>query len=261
MTARKISAKELVKDIKSGMSDAELMEKHQLSAKGLEGLFKKLVESHLLDPSLLRERVAAKGKGKRQRAVPSGGNKAYPGLSDAERPAGQLTLITQDIKGGVHDAEIMRRHEMSPSRLGEMKAKLVDMGYLGPEQISPAESGKAKLCPFCSQQIQEHASRCVHCGKWLDAAAAGTGQRGPGVPPYERQLTENAYEGDKECPWEDRESYGTLNAYFQTATNCLFRPTVFFSKLPTASGYLNPVLFAIFSVVVSAVLAYVWIRL
>src|SRR5208337_1121765 len=45
MDKRKISAKELVSDIKSGMTDAQLMAKHELTAKGLEGLFSKLIQA------------------------------------------------------------------------------------------------------------------------------------------------------------------------------------------------------------------------
>lgn len=43
MPKRQLSAKELLQDIRAGMDDTALMEKYQLSAQGLQGVFKKLV--------------------------------------------------------------------------------------------------------------------------------------------------------------------------------------------------------------------------
>lgn len=42
---RTIKAKDIVNDIRAGMSDHELMDKYRLSVKGLESIFKKLEES------------------------------------------------------------------------------------------------------------------------------------------------------------------------------------------------------------------------
>jgi hypothetical protein len=53
MNKPKIGAREAANDIRSGMTDAELMEKYHLTAKGLESLFRKLVEAKLLDQSFV----------------------------------------------------------------------------------------------------------------------------------------------------------------------------------------------------------------
>jgi hypothetical protein len=45
MNKRIIKARDIVRDVRSGMTDAELMEKYGLSAKGLESAFTKLVNS------------------------------------------------------------------------------------------------------------------------------------------------------------------------------------------------------------------------
>jgi hypothetical protein len=45
---QKISAKAVAADIKSGMDDVELMKKYELSVRGLEILFQKLIENHLV---------------------------------------------------------------------------------------------------------------------------------------------------------------------------------------------------------------------
>ena len=47
---RKIKAKEIVNDIREGMSDSQLMEKHSLSSKGLQSVFRKLVDAKAITP-------------------------------------------------------------------------------------------------------------------------------------------------------------------------------------------------------------------
>jgi hypothetical protein len=103
----------------------------------------------------------------------------------------------------------------------------------------------------------------VHCGQWLHAGAAGVlmGPPQPGMGPHEGAFSDGSEEPEEDCPWEDRGSYGTLNAFFQTATKCLLTPTAFFSTLPRRGGFLNPILFGVMSVVASFVLAYIWYSL
>jgi hypothetical protein len=43
-----IIAKDVVEDLKAGMTDGELMEKYRLTTKGLSSLFRKLVEAGLM---------------------------------------------------------------------------------------------------------------------------------------------------------------------------------------------------------------------
>jgi hypothetical protein len=54
---RKIKAKEIVNDIRSGMTDSQLMEKHGLSSKGLQSIFTKLVEAKAIGPRELFNRA------------------------------------------------------------------------------------------------------------------------------------------------------------------------------------------------------------
>jgi hypothetical protein len=259
MNKRKISAKELVSDIKSGMTDAQLMEKHELTPKGLEGLFSKLIQAGLLNASAIRERGVVKTGP--TPGVLEGHADPKPAVSDEQRPTELLKTIADEVKSGVHDSELMRRHELSPGKLKEIKNELVQLGYLAPEHVQPAETKKTKLCPFCSKEIQQHASKCVHCGQWLTApeAEGPVGAYQPGAGISRPQFHEAADDEDeRECPWDDRASYGTLNAYFATATKCLLHPTKFFSRLPIDAGYLNPILFGVMTVVLSVVFAFIW---
>ena len=56
---RRISAKPILEDIRSGISEAELMAKHSLPLKGLQRLFKKLVHSKVVTHEDLYERFAS----------------------------------------------------------------------------------------------------------------------------------------------------------------------------------------------------------
>jgi hypothetical protein len=50
MEKRTLDAKEILDDIKAGMDSTALMEKYQLSKKGLQSLFKKLMDAGVLKP-------------------------------------------------------------------------------------------------------------------------------------------------------------------------------------------------------------------
>ncbi len=178
MNKRKINAKQLVSDIKSGMSDAQLMAKHELTPKGLQSAFRKLVEAGLLNASSLRERGLAKA-GPKPDTFEGDGASPGPAVSDEQRPTELLQTIAYDVKSGLHDSDIMRRYELSPGKLKEIKNELVRLGYLSGVHVLGAEAKKTKLCPFCSQEIQESAARCVHCGQWLHAAGSRGSHGGP----------------------------------------------------------------------------------
>jgi hypothetical protein len=50
MAKRTLDAKEILDDIKAGMDSTALMEKYQLSKKGLQSLFKKLMDAGVMKP-------------------------------------------------------------------------------------------------------------------------------------------------------------------------------------------------------------------
>lgn len=53
---RKISGKEIVNDIRSGLSDTELMQKYGVSSRGLQSIFRKLLSAKAIGPVELHER-------------------------------------------------------------------------------------------------------------------------------------------------------------------------------------------------------------
>ncbi len=62
MEKRTVNAKEVLDDIKAGLDDATLMGKYQLSEKGLQSLFKKLVDGGVLKQEELENRAPAPEK-------------------------------------------------------------------------------------------------------------------------------------------------------------------------------------------------------
>lgn len=54
---RRIPAFEMADDIRMGLSNTELMEKYHLSVSGLESIFNKLVQAHVLEKSEVRRRM------------------------------------------------------------------------------------------------------------------------------------------------------------------------------------------------------------
>ena len=55
---RKLSAKQVLEDVKGGLSDDDLMSKHRLTARELQGVLRKLVEAGWLTQSQLDARTA-----------------------------------------------------------------------------------------------------------------------------------------------------------------------------------------------------------
>ncbi len=248
-------------DIRSGMTDDELMKKYRLTAKGLESLFQKLVEAGLLEESFLLKQTAAAPADAKSTESPAPIRKTT-GHQSPEAPE-LFRRIAREIKEGLHDSEIMRRHELSPGKLSQIKSSLVQEGLLEAEYLGPPGGEKTKRCPFCSQEIKESAVRCPHCERLLEgASSAEHPAAAPPMGPRDEALhEEDTFDDEKGCPWEERENYGTINAYFQTATKCLVTPTAFFSQLPTSGGYLNPILFGAMTLPIALGLTYLWIGL
>lgn len=286
-----INAKAVLSDIRNGATKAELMEKYKLSPKGLESLYKKLVAAGLIPPGELTRRTGhvegsttpsarppAKQRPSRGPASPRKRTvdaSAKPTPQSAElRVSEQAKAIADDINAGMHDNEILRRHEISPGQFRKIKERLVQVGLLRSVESERGGSrpGASRTCPSCGQEVSAAAAKCNRCGEWFDDQAMSAPVEAPGPaersvprPPPPRAMPttdeDDDFEDEEECPWEERRNYGLFSAYVQTATKCLLTPTQFFSRLPTTGGFLNPILFTICSMVVSLALAYAWTRL
>jgi len=104
---RALKAREVVNDIRSGMTDPELMEKNGLSAKGLQSLFRKLLEAKVITPAELEQR----------RSV-------YHDTEIIQQVDGND--MVEDIRSGMSDSELMQKYGLSPEGLGFALQTLTD---------------------------------------------------------------------------------------------------------------------------------------
>ena len=102
---RKIKAKEIVNDIRSGMTDSQLTEKHGLSSKGLQSIFKKLVDVKAIGPRELFNRAPNLGDDTADvtsvRLIPRDFVEVPLPICDADDPknVGTITDVTENGLG------------------------------------------------------------------------------------------------------------------------------------------------------------------
>lgn len=117
MAKRRISAKGVISDLRSGLDNARLMEKHSLSPSGLQSLFDKLLTSGAIDLAEIRDRMPGKWG-----TIPI-------------REAKVLRLINvqeaaRDLRSGMTDAAFMGKYGLSFDGLQLLFDKLLDMGAI-----------------------------------------------------------------------------------------------------------------------------------
>ncbi len=253
MAKAKINAKQVLADIRSGISDELMMEKYGLSEKGLDSLFKKLTEANLLSGAELQQRHGAESKG----AAPSPERTSPPAPEPKAGPEVDRRLVeaaTDLLLQGRHDNEIMRELNLSPGELKKLKEDLVRLGYIQPpatEQVSPRDR-RTKQCPSCGREMAEEESYCRYCGH--DAMPPSPQVTGSPRDRGTREMPVEEESEEKYCEWEDSRGEGTLRAFIQTASRCLLTPSQFFSSLPLDSGYWSPLLFCVMAGVLGGVL-------
>ncbi len=125
---KKINTEEAIDAIKRGMSDAELMDKFGISARGLESLYKKLVLAGAVTQSEIDRRAYTF---ERSHVV----ELTSYGFPAAEKAAISSGDAIQAIRLGLTDAELMGRYGISPSGLDSLFKKLVEAGKITREEL------------------------------------------------------------------------------------------------------------------------------
>jgi uncharacterized protein (DUF433 family) len=115
----KIRARDAVNDIRQGMNDAELMEKYELSAKGLQSLFLKLLEAKAVTKAELQQRRAL-----------------YQDTIAIQQIEAQD--IVEDIRSGMPDAELMEKYTLSADGLRRIFQTLMEEGAIAIEDLYAA---------------------------------------------------------------------------------------------------------------------------
>ncbi len=113
-----ISAREVVSDIREGMTDDQLMRKHSLSAKGLSSLKNKLLNAGLITQAELDGQAAP--------------NQTQTQAMDKKALARN---IAEAVKSGLPDDEIMKRFGIPAGKLSSVFSSLIKGGYLTQEDL------------------------------------------------------------------------------------------------------------------------------
>ncbi len=111
MVSRKLSQKDVIQDLRSGMDEEAIRKKYNLSAQGLENLYDKLVEAGLM------------------------------GQEVKTRPRKlNLVAILADIRNGMSKPELLKKYTLSEEMLRQVVQKLIAAegkrsAYDGPETV------------------------------------------------------------------------------------------------------------------------------
>jgi hypothetical protein len=136
---RRIEVDVALKDIRSGMDDAFLMEKYRVSARGLQSLFSKLVRAGAIQLAELDQRMPAfMGTV----FLPEEGLNGETGITGAEPPVSTVTgpsidldKALKDIREGMEDSDLMERYRLSSQGLGSLFDHLVSTGLITRKEL------------------------------------------------------------------------------------------------------------------------------
>lgn len=122
---KSLSAREVVADIRVGMSDEQLMGKHGLSTKGLQSLKDKLITAGLLTAQELNGTSPST-----QAPDPSADKRAF------------AKSIADAVKNGLSDPDVVKRFGISVTKLPKAYESLIKAGYLTQEDLTQRGNGE-----------------------------------------------------------------------------------------------------------------------
>ena len=173
MAKPKIDAQQALDDIRSGMDDQALMEKYNVSAKGLESLFTKMLSAGVITQADL-DRRASESRGKVDIS------KYVSELARTELKGRRVNAqeAVRDIKAGISDADLMENYRLSAKGLQDLFGQLVEAGLVAQAEIDRRSAWidstvdligilrELGLDPTSKSQKTpaEVPSRCVACG-------------------------------------------------------------------------------------------------
>lgn len=124
MAKRKIDAKEAVHYIRLGLDDYALMARYNLSAQGLQSLFRKLVVAGAISQAELDARSYLSA------TIPIPVDEEEEVLEEAQAPKEarlpqQVVEIIRDVRAGMGDSDLMTKYQLSSRGLQRLFEKLM----------------------------------------------------------------------------------------------------------------------------------------
>jgi uncharacterized protein YjbI with pentapeptide repeats/uncharacterized protein (DUF433 family) len=124
-----IRAIDAVKCIRSGMTDAALMDEFQVSARGLRKLFKELLMAGILTRDELAERVGLSYGS----VIVDIEREKLPFL-EFKKPVIDALDALNCLRSGMSDADLMKRYNLSAKGIQSLMSKLVSAGVISPHE-------------------------------------------------------------------------------------------------------------------------------
>jgi len=147
---KEVRAQEAVRDIRSGMSDADLMEKYRLTARGLQSLLDQLVKAGALKPTEIEKRVPWSDT-----TVDLRGVIKRLGLDTTDGPEGPVDVPARCVACGSPQTMEFETCPVCGVNIHEFKDKLVRGG---------GAAAAAWNCPACGRPQERPYDECPVCG-------------------------------------------------------------------------------------------------
>jgi len=126
---REIRAKEIVTDILSGIGDDELMQKYRLTFRGLQSVFRKLVDSNIIDSGFLQGRLVLQSNAEKTIIARSPRKEIYVPLPvhDLDSPdvEGMVFNISErglGVKGLKVEVDEIRKLTIKPDKFLQLRS-------------------------------------------------------------------------------------------------------------------------------------------
>jgi hypothetical protein len=182
---KKISAKDALADIRSGMSDADLMSKYLLSNAGLQSLFDKLFTAGYIDLGeiLARTPTFLGTVDISESFAPAQAIKTEHGReSTKSRAATRVNAqeAARDIRSGMDDFALMQKYQLSYKNLPSLFKKLMDVGLIQQTDIDHRNLGFENTVALTEDMLSLSAAFAV-LGSPRPAAGAEKGRHRPTV--------------------------------------------------------------------------------
>ena len=129
-----ISAREVMGDLQKDLSDNELMKKHNLSARGLKKLYKKLLTKGLDFRRALEQRIGGQGAGV----------SLVLKTKDAKRVTVKASDVLKSISNGMTDGDLMSPYKLSPRGLDSLYMKLNNLGLISESTFTRRKASTEK---------------------------------------------------------------------------------------------------------------------
>ncbi len=144
MIKPKIDAKQALKDIRAGFDDAALMKKYNLSSKGLQSLYGKLMAAGVLHTEVIQDA-----------GVPDQ-TRSEIGAGAGMREVSAKEAIV-DIKSGLSDETLMGKYKVSATGLQNMFEQLLDAGLITEDDLEkgkPTVESTVDISPTVEAEVQ-----------------------------------------------------------------------------------------------------------